>query len=437
MSPAATSYASHKAIAVAPTAADGTAVTARLGTGWIEAPVTLGGVSLPSGRIFFPGLDALRFIAALSVLIQHVSQFQVQIGLAEPGWFHRLFLSGFDGVVLFFVLSGFLITYLLLAEGRTTGRIDISAFYVRRILRIWPLYFLLLAIALALYLAAGRNTPGWVQPHDVAVFGLYAALLANIALVYALPALAISQTWSIAVEEQFYLVWPLLMRLFSNRLLTFMLGVVAVKLLALGFLVHEWPANRATIVVSQLAFESLAIGGVGAVLVFRGSSVLRPLFHPLGQLATVGAFVAVVYTRDDVLFRSRTLGVTILSLAFAALILNVGCNERSLLRIGNPVLDYLGRISYGIYMFHPLLIYGIVYALWRLGWDPGDHLALQAAVYVTAVAGTITVAALSYRYFETPFLRLKKRFAHVESGGDAIPVAGLAGAPAMTPQRAL
>jgi len=317
-------------------------------------------VRFPTGRIFFPGLDALRFIAALSVLIQHVSQFQVQIGLAEPGWFHRLFLSGFDGVVLFFVLSGFLITYMLQAEGRTTGRIDISAFYVRRILRIWPLYFLLLSIALALYLAAGRNTPGWVQPHDVAVFGLYAALLANIALVYALPALAISQTWSIAVEEQFYLVWPLLMRLFSNRLLTFMLGVVAVKLLALGFLVHEWPANRATIVVSQLAFESLAIGGVGAVLVFRGSSVLRPLFHPLGQLATVGAFVAVVYTRDDVLFRSRTLGVTILSLAFAALILNVGCNERSLLRIGNPVLDYLGSISYGIYMFHPLLIYGIV-----------------------------------------------------------------------------
>jgi peptidoglycan/LPS O-acetylase OafA/YrhL len=209
-----------------------------------------------------------------------------------------------------------------------------------------------------------------------------------------------------------------------------------VKLVALGVLLHTLgPTSRVTLLAHQLAFESLAIGAFGAVLVFRGARVLRLLYHPVGQLATVAGFVAVIYAFDDVMIRSPTFGTASISLVFLAVILNVGCNERSLLRIGNPVLDYLGRISYGIYMFHPLVIYGIVYAVWRLGWDPVHHVAMQGALYAAAAGGTIGVAALSYRYFETPFLRLKKRFAHVESGGDAIPVGGFAGAPAMATQR--
>lgn len=281
------------------------------------------------------------------------------------------------------------------------------------------------------------DVPGWVQPHSAAVFLLYAFLAANVALVFWQPALGVSQTWSIAVEEQFYLVWPLALRVVGDRLLTFMVAVVVLKVATLGVLVHTLgPASRVALFVQELAFESLAIGGIAAVLVLRGSRLLRALYHPLGQLATVAAFVAVIYTFDDVMRWSRTFGTTVLSLAFVGVILNVGCNRRSLLRIGNPVLDYLGRISYGIYMFHPLLIYGLVYAVWRLGWDPVHNVAVQAAVYAAAIGGTIGAAALSYRWFETPFLRLKKRFAHVESGGDALPVGGFAGAPAMAPQRA-
>ena len=389
-----------------------------------------------AGRIYFPGLDALRFIAALSVLVQHLGQYEIQFGLGAPGWFHRLFLTGYDGVVLFFVLSGFLITYLLLSEQDRTGRLDIRRFYIRRILRIWPLYFLLIAAALVVYVAFGRDTPGWSQPHHAGVFILYAALLANVAETFGRPALGISQTWSIAVEEQFYLVWPLALRTAGGRLLTFTAAVVVVKLVALGVLLHTLGStSRVTLLAHQLAFESIAIGAFGAVLLFRGARVLRLLYHPVGQLATVAGFVAVIYTFDDAMIRSPTFGTASISLVFLAVILNVGCNEGSLLRLGNPVLDYLGRISYGIYMFHPLVIYGIVYSVWRLGWDPVHHVALQGALYAAAAGGTIGIAALSYRYFETPFLRLKKRFAHVESGGDAIPVGGFAGAPAMATQR--
>jgi peptidoglycan/LPS O-acetylase OafA/YrhL len=390
-----------------------------------------------SGRIFFPGVDALRFVAALSVLIQHVRQFEAQIGLAAPGWFHRLFLTGYDSVILFFVISGFLITYLLLAEQQRTGSVAIRRFYVRRILRIWPLYFLLIAIALVIYLVVGRDTPGWVQPHHASVFALYALLLANVAVLYGLPVLGLSQTWTIAVEEQFYLIWPLALRVFRRHVLAFMFAVVALKLVVFAVLLHTLgPASRAVLLVQELAFEALAIGGIAAVLAFRGSRLLRVLFHPLGQLATVAAFVAVIYAFEDVMIWSRTFGTVALSVVFAAIILNVGCNERTLLRLGNPVLDYLGRITYGLYMFHPLVMYGIVYAVWRLGWDLRTHTALQVAIDAAALGGTIALGALSYRYFETPFLRLKKRFAQVESGGDALPVSGFAGAPAVTPQRA-
>jgi peptidoglycan/LPS O-acetylase OafA/YrhL len=387
---------------------------------------------LTAQRIFFPGLDGLRFIAALSVVVQHVVQFQALFGFGAPGWFHRLFLTGRDGVILFFVLSGFLITYLLVEELGRLGSIDVGRFYVRRILRIWPLYFLLLTLAVALY-AFGAATPGWRQPDSAGVFVLYALLLANVALVWGTPVLGVSQSWSIGVEEQFYLVWPAFLLLFARRLLGFMITFVLVKIMLLWLLIRALGAFAPTTVfVEQLALESMAIGAIAAVLVYRKATVLRLLYHPLAQVAAVAGFALVVYDFDGVFGRVPALATTLLSLVFALVILNVGCNERTLLRIGNPVTDYLGRISYGIYMFHPLLLYGIFFAVRGLGWEPGTNLAQRAAIYLVGVGVSIAVAALSYAFFETPFLRLKKRFARVESGGDDLPVGGLAGAPAVT-----
>jgi peptidoglycan/LPS O-acetylase OafA/YrhL len=112
------------------------------------------------------------------------------------------------------------------------------------------------------------------------------------------------------------------------------------------------------------------------------------------------------------------------------LIINVGCNARTMLRLSHPTLDYLGRISYGIYMLHPLVIYGLGITFRELGLNPGGNIPFLAGVYVVAVAVTIALAALSYKLFEIPFLKLKKRVTRVESGGDDLPVGGLAGPPA-------
>jgi peptidoglycan/LPS O-acetylase OafA/YrhL len=385
---------------------------------------------LTAQRVFFPGLDGLRFIAALSVLVQHVVQFQALFGFGAPGWFHRLFLTGRDGVILFFVLSGFLITYLLVEELGRLGSIDIGRFYMRRILRIWPLYFLVLVIAVALY-AFGAATPGWRQPDGAGDFILYALLLANVVAAWGTPALGVSQAWSIGVEEQFYLVWPAFLLLFARRLLAFTITFVLLKVVLLWVLIRALGEFAPTTVfVQQLALESMAIGAIGAVLVYRRAAILRLLFHPVAQLAALAAFALVVYDFDGIFGRTPAAATTLLSLVFVLVILNVGCNEWTLLRIGNPVTDYLGRISYGIYMLHPVLLYGIFFAVRGLGWNPGRNLALLAAIYIVGVGASIAVAAFSYAFFEAPFLRLKKRFARVESGGDDLPVGGLAGAPA-------
>ncbi|MFL5951660.1 MAG: acyltransferase family protein [Gaiellaceae bacterium] len=380
-------------------------------------------------RIYFPGLDTLRFVAAASVLVQHVVQFQLLFGYGSAGWFHRLFLTSRDGVLLFFVLSGFLITYLLLVELERDGSIDIRRFYVRRVLRIWPLYFLLLVIAFAIYVAAGSGIPGWLQPAHARVFLLYVFFLANVAL-FRTPPLGVSQTWSIAVEEQFYVIWPPLLRVFRARILAFIVCFATVKILV-GVVLFAvlGTSSYVAIFVQELALESMAIGALGAVLVHRRSRVLQVVFSLPGRLVTLALFVAVVASFDRLFEWTPSLATTLVSLAFLLVILNVGCNER--VRLGNGPLDYLGRISYGIYMFHPLVVYGFFLTAHEL--DLRRSAVLIAAAYVVSFTGTIAVAACSYRWFETPFLRLKKRFAHVPSGGDTLSVSGFAGSPTAAP----
>jgi peptidoglycan/LPS O-acetylase OafA/YrhL len=382
---------------------------------------------LSARRVYFPGLDTLRFIAALSVLVQHVAQFQGLFGLGSAGWFHRLFLSGRDGVLLFFVLSGFLITYLLLVEREREGSIDVRRFYVRRVLRIWPLYFLVVVVAFAIWLGFGSPIPAWRQPLHGGVFLLYVVFLANVAQFHTQP-LGLSQTWSIAVEEQFYAVWPPLLRVFARFALGFLVVFVVLKVALVAILFAALGhSSEVALFVQQLALESMAAGAVGAVLVHRRSPLLRIIFHPVAQVVTLAAFVAVIVDFDRLFAWTPSLATIVLSLVFVLLVLNVGCNERVLLRVGTAALDYLGRISYGVYMFHPLLVYGIFLVIHGLGWKMSTP--LLGAVYVVALLATVGVAAASYRWFETPFLRLKKRFARVESGGDTIPVSGFAGSP--------
>lgn len=187
-------------------------------------------------KIYFPHLNGIRFIAALLVIIHHIEQLKGIYGMPTL-WGGKSVASslisiiGPQGVVLFFVLSGFLITYLLLAEEEKTKTINIRKFYIRRILRIWPLY--LLIVVLSLFVLVHFNIFTWpgfdietVQSNIFWKLGLFMLFFSNLVLVYFGIIPYASQTWSIGTEEQFYLVWPIIIKVIKKYRLLLMVAIV-------------------------------------------------------------------------------------------------------------------------------------------------------------------------------------------------------------------
>ena len=188
-------------------------------------------------KLYFPNLNSLRFIAAATVILSHVEQYKSYFG--QPYIYFPIDWGGL-AVTLFFVLSGFLITYLLLVERKYYGTVSVRSFYVRRILRIWPLYYLI--AVLALFILPGVSVlqmPG-ISEHLARHYWWKVAfiltLFPNLALAAFMEVPYAAQLWSVGVEEQFYLVWPVVMK-FTRELVWVLLGItVVVTLLSNGVL---------------------------------------------------------------------------------------------------------------------------------------------------------------------------------------------------------
>lgn len=176
-------------------------------------------------KIYFPNLNGLRFIAAFMVIVHHLEQNLSIFGL-KNNWDNPVIRSiGGLGVELFFVLSGFLITYLLLAESKTTATISIKEFYIRRILRIWPLYYFIGLLAFIILpqfdlFEISAFADRFHLNYSLSLV-LYLLFLPNLLLFgYDIIVPYASQSWSVGVEEQFYLIWPVIMKLFKNKILS-------------------------------------------------------------------------------------------------------------------------------------------------------------------------------------------------------------------------
>ena len=188
-------------------------------------------------RIYFPNLNGLRFIAAFLVIIHHIEQ--IKSFLKIDNYLEVIPFVGIIGklgVVLFFVLSGFLITYLLLAEEQKYKKISIKKFYIRRILRIWPLYFLIILLSLLILPNISIFTlPGFGKDvvHQYLFFKiiLYAVFFPN--LVFTLFGMVpyAAHTWSVGTEEQFYLVWPIILKYFKKFRIVLMFLIIFLYLI--------------------------------------------------------------------------------------------------------------------------------------------------------------------------------------------------------------
>jgi peptidoglycan/LPS O-acetylase OafA/YrhL len=349
----------------------------------------------------FGSLDALRAFAILAVVWHHA--------LLIPAWFFEAVPGagyGFLGVDLFFVLSGFLIVTLLLRERDGKGQISLKNFYARRALRIFPLYYGMLAALAILFFVVRRNGAGARDfAGDLPYLLLY---LTNWTSAHGFMSVA----WSLAAEEQFYVFWPPVerfARLFAVPLVVAI--IVLSELIQFGGLddqLWDWFrwGPREPSMLRQTTFAPICLGVLLAHVLHR-----RPAFEALAKLFARPAAAPVLFAAlligaqfypRDVSGAPRFLTHLLMTAFLASVVMREDHGLSSLLTAA-PLVK-IGALSYGIYLLH-LPVIGAVNALFdKLGVRPpfGD--------VVLAIPLVVAVAALSHRYYERPFLALKRRF---------------------------
>jgi peptidoglycan/LPS O-acetylase OafA/YrhL len=326
-------------------------------------------------------------------------------------------------------------TFLLVTEHRRTGGIDVRAFYMRRILRIWPLYFLTVAIAFVVvpWLSAAIELPRFYHALVVALADDYWSLLAlfvfmlpNLALRFYPPVLAASHAWSIGAEEQFYAVWPWFLRRCVGRLATALLLLIGGKLAFQFMLFSMMQMGPSTLrggggggdaFVRAFWIENMAIGALGAHLLLKPSALTRLVLTVPAQLGALCALIAITAVGT----RWSLVDHLAMPVAFLVLMLNLSTNPKSLFRLDSRLLSHLGKISYGLYMFHPLVLV-IVLTLLGKSRTFGRHALFNAVLYASVLSVTVLLSEMSYRYLELPFMRRKARFAVVPSEPEPAPL---------------
>jgi peptidoglycan/LPS O-acetylase OafA/YrhL len=343
-----------------------------------------------SQRIF-GSLDGLRGVSILAVVWHHT---------AAHAFPHvPLLQSGGYGVALFFVISGFLITTLLLREKEQHGDISLRAFYARRALRIFPLYYAVLLGYTALVLLAERGTPEGAEfLRNLPYFATYT----NNYFVPDGERVIFYFAWSLAVEEQFYLVWPFLEKRVRRELcLAFLITLIFVTVVQREVLLDGLePKSGFTFLVSRFATPIFL--GVLCAHLLHDAHNYQLLARALGRRFSVWLVAALTL----VALAIPRLPMTLVHVLFACLV--IACVVKPRHSLGflfeNPILRKIGAISYGIYLFHMLCMNGVRRALGAVGFE------LPLLVFATTSLVAIGVALVSHRYFEGWFLRHKQRF---------------------------
>lgn len=367
-------------------------------------------------KVYFPNLNGLRFIAAFLVIIHHIEQIK-SISNIDNFWGNPFVgVIGKLGVVLFFVLSGFLITYLLLTEEYSFQKISIRKFYMRRILRIWPLYFYIIILAFLVL----PNINLFVLPNfgkDVIYSNLflklflYAIFFPNLVLSLLGIVPYASHTWSIGTEEQYYLVWPVILKYFKKHRIGLMLFIIAFYLVFRFFLKTHYsdfiPHKKILVAFwNTFSIDCMAIGGLFAILLFQKNKLLAIIHNNIFFYLTI--IFTILLMLKGVYF--PYFDYEFYSVLFGIIILNFATNNTIKISLENKAFNYLGNISYGLYMYHPI---GIVFALYIC---KTMNILTNWLIYPFSIALTIILAGLSYKYFESFFLKFKDKFSNVISG---------------------
>jgi peptidoglycan/LPS O-acetylase OafA/YrhL len=364
---------------------------------------------------YFQGLNSLRAIAALLVVMHHSERIKAKIGLSSFEWL-GLFRNGGNAVMFFFVLSGFLITYLLLKEHDRKGSISIRSFYLKRAFRIWPLYYLLVVIGtILLPFALELLHVEHEMPYTLGGTWFYFVFFMPVLVNYIYGHNFLEPLWSIGVEEVFYLLWAPLFRFARKYLLWVLLGIIGLKLL-LGIVGATcFKEGAFPYMMNAFRFEAMAIGGLGAYWFFHSSAPFSRSYIFRKPFQYLIIFITTIYMSfyNNIehpiwigIFRDPIYSHMLVQLLFLYTILCVACVDDSVIKLRSTVLDYLGEISYGMYMYHMLVIFVNVH-LFKSFFAALDPVMFHLLFYTMIVLQVVLVSALSKHFFEDHFLRLK------------------------------
>jgi len=348
-------------------------------------------------------LDSLRALAVIVVVASH--WYTPPLGSVASAWND---VAGSIAVDVFFVLSGFLITKILLEQrfkaeldGTTTSAL-IKKFYIRRTLRIFPIYYIFV-FAIAIY---QLYTLGYLK-HEVYYYLTYTANFHH--FFEGAFTMTAGQLWSLAVEEQFYLIWPWLILLTPKEKLVKMIVLFIFIGVSSKYILHSI-ANHTYITLC--CFDALGAGGLLAWLTVTKPEALTKLLKPAGFLALLGlALIALGLIVPSLNFIPLRVKGTLIGFYLILYLFLMNDKEQYPLRFFflSPVMRYIGRISYGIYLYHVSVPF-----IWKYIPQPLQQ-ALPAyvtheGVWIPNMFFLLTLASASYFFIEKPFLNLKKKY---------------------------
>ena len=367
-------------------------------------------------KIYFENLDALRFLCFLSVFFYH-SFYTESIALKNSEAYHILkkgiFGNGNIGVNFFFVLSGFLITYLLIKEKQLKTKIHLPHFWMRRILRIWPMYFLCVITGFFLFPLA-KDLMGQSSLEGASLV-YYITFASNFdIIVHGLPdASILGVLWSVAIEEQFYLIWPIIIYFTPIKKLWWVFTSIILISISYQF-THNTYTLREFHTLSCMG--DLAIGAFGSWLIlfypnFK-QNVISLSKYKIWFLYSI--FFVGYFWIDNILPERSTLkplqrsAIAIIGLS---IILEQVYAKNSIFKLGKiKLFTSLGKISYGLYCLHfvGILITINIFKLLKVSNDNFISLGIQC---ILSLLITILISKFSFKFFETPILKFKTKFA--------------------------
>jgi len=359
---------------------------------------------------YFTGLNGLRAIAALSVVFSHITLSLNLFGL-DPFVFGKYtdgnpkatLLAGF-GVSIFFSISGFLITYLLVKE-KSLQTINIKKFYTRRILRIWPLYFIYLTLVVI-------SLNYYEVTFEKSSLLFYIFLSANIPFIFGGVIEYLGHYWSLGVEEQFYLFWPIIIK-YSKNVIRLSI-ILCISLVVLKLLIYSLSKkNEGLIPIYEIIhvtrFQCMLIGAIGGILFYKKNQLFLSIAkHRFIQIVSWFIVILIAINKFHLI---SVLDNEFVSIIAVFLILGQIENNKKIINLENIPLDFLGKLSFGIYVVHPLIIFFTS----KFIQFKTDEKFNYIIVFMVVFTLTILVSFISYKFIEKPILRFKKKFEVISS----------------------